>query len=218
MAYEGERRASPVDARQSRAGTLANAGRRRQGPKPSASVRGMERSPSRAVRVQRLATASALAALVAAAPGCGRRQAHSGSDLQFETLSDTSGLSQGPPLLVTFEPYRMANGVMRVRGEMNLPEGTRIQISIFRARDGGLINRLQMPVLNRRFDSPPLIGPRGPLPVDDYRFEVLAHFNEAWQPPEVLTETDGGRSLRGPGVVRGAQNTPAILLTREKRL
>jgi hypothetical protein len=172
----------------------------------------------RAARARRLATTSALAALVAAAPGCGRRHAQTSGDLQFEALSDTSGLSQGPPILVAFEPYRMANGVLRVRGTMNLPDGARIQISIFRAKGGELINRFQMPVRNRRFDSPPVIGSRGPLPVDDYRFEVLAHFNEAWQPPEVLSATDGGRSLHGPGMLRGAANTPAFQLIREKRL
>ena len=59
---------------------------------------------------------------------------------------------------------------------------------------------------------------RGPLPVDLYRFDVLAHFNPAWQPEQVMRATHDGRSLRGPGITRGTGGQPAFFLREERRL
>jgi hypothetical protein len=156
-------------------------------------------------------------ALAVAVAGCGGGRPKD-SALTIEELSDTTGLSRGAPLLRGFEPYRMANGVLRVRGTLDFPDDTRIQISVLQQRTGALLYRVQMDVRNRRFDSPPIIGARGPLPEDDYRFEVLAHFNDAWQPARVLAETDQGRALRGPGITRGRNGEAAFLLVEERRL
>lgn len=154
-------------------------------------------------------------ALVAAGCGGGRPK---DSALTIEELSDTTGLTRGAPLLRGFEPYRMKNGVLRVRGTLDFPDDTRIQVSVLHKATGAVIYRVQMEVRNRRFDSPPIIGERGPLPVDDYRFEVLAHFNDAWQPARVLAETDHGHALRGPGITRGRNGDAAFLLVEERRL
>ena len=62
------------------------------------------------------------------------------------------------------------------------------------------------------------MGSRGPLPVDLYRFDVLAHFNPAWQPEQVMRATHDGRSLRGPGITRGTGGQPAFFLREERRL
>ena len=62
------------------------------------------------------------------------------------------------------------------------------------------------------------MSPRGPIPVDLYRFDVLAHFNSAWQPEDVLRATDGGRKLRGPGMTRGTAGQPSFVLHEERRL
>jgi hypothetical protein len=153
--------------------------------------------------------------LALAAAGCGR-DAGQDEPLTFEELRDTTGLTRGRPLLRAFEPYRMPNGVLRVRGTADLPEGTRLQISV--QRGDAVLYRVHVHVRNHRFDSPPIIGERGPLPEDDYRFEVLAHFNDAWQTPEVLRATDDGRALRGPGITRGTHGEAAFLLIEEKRL
>jgi hypothetical protein len=149
--------------------------------------------------------------------GCGRRQAHD-SALSFESLSDTTGLTRGEPLLTSFEPYRLTGQSMRVRGTASLPDGTRLQVSIVCVATGKTVLIAQMTVRDKAFETAPLMGPRGPLPVDLYRFEVLAHFNSTWQPEQVLRATHDGRSLRGPGITRGTGGQPAFFLREERRL
>ena len=158
-----------------------------------------------------------LAVLVALAPGCGRQQPRE-NRLSFEDLSDTLGLSKGAPLVRAFEPYRLAGGAMRVRGNVDLPDGTRLQISVLRVANGETVERLQVTVQDRAFETAPFMGPRGPLPPDRYRFDVLAHFNPAWQPDAVLRATHDGHSLRGPGVTRGTGGEAAFYLREERRL
>lgn len=149
--------------------------------------------------------------------GCGRR-AERDAALSFEDLSDTTGLARGAPLLTAFEPYRLRGGAMRVRGRAELPDGTRLQIKIVRAASGEAVQVVQVAVVDGAFETAPFMTPAGPLPEDLYRFDVLAHFNSAWQPEDVLRATDGGRSLRGPGVTRGAAGQPAFFLHQEVRL
>jgi len=67
-------------------------------------------------------------------------------------------------------------------------------------------------------ETAPFMGERGPFPEDLYRFEVLAHFNQVWQPDHVLRATHGGRALRGPGMTRGAVGQPTFFLREEIRL
>ena len=157
----------------------------------------------------------ALAALVA---GCGNRSSHESKPLVFEELDDTSSLSKGEPLLTKIEPYRMDNGALRIRGLVDFPDGTRIQITITDKDRRQQVGSWQMTVQDHRFDSPPILGPQGPLPARRYRLEYLAHFNEAWQPKSVLLATDNGRNLRGPGVTRSRQGLGAFFLAEERRL
>jgi hypothetical protein len=159
-----------------------------------------------------------LAVALCALAGCGRGEKDRPSSLGFEQLSDTAGITRGGPLLTAFEPYRMGNGAMRVRGKAEFPDGTRLQISIYRKSGHVMVQGVQVTIADRSFDSPPLIGERGPLPLDDYRFEVRAFFDENWQPGEVLRATDDGRTLRGPGITRDQRGRAAFLLEREARL
>jgi hypothetical protein len=151
--------------------------------------------------------------------GCGRSGARARSgDLSFESLSDTAGLAQGAPILDAIEPYRLPNGLVRVRGRVQLPDGTRLQISIVRKADHVMVSRLQVLIAQQRFDSPPVLGERGPIPQGDYAFELRAEFNDVWQSPAVMAATRGGRDLRGPGMTRDRAGEPVFVLTRDGRL
>jgi len=173
------------------------------------------RSRTRAAALSLVALATAT--LLLGAAGCGRRPERADS-LRFEDLSDTSGLTRGKPILTSFEPYRLNGGAMRLRGTADLPDGTRLQVSIVRRATEETVLIVQATVEKRGFETAPLMGPRGPLPEDLYRFEVLAYFNPAWQPERVLRATREGRSLRGPGVIRGRNGQPAFYLREERRL
>ncbi len=168
------------------------------------------------------APSRALALLVGAVlligpTGCTRRQ-QGGGALSFEDLSDPATLTRGKPILTSFEPYRITGQALRVRGSARLPDGTRLQVSIVRVATGEPLLVAQVTVERGSFESAPLMGTRGPLPVDLYRFDVLAHFNAAWQTEKVLRATHDGRSLRGPGVTRGTGGQPAFFLREERRL
>ena len=149
--------------------------------------------------------------------GCSLRQALD-TALSFEDLSDTLGLSRGAPILTSFEPYRITGRALRVRGTASLPAGARLQISIVRVATGETLLIAQVTIEDKAFETAPLVGPRGPFPVDFYRFDVLAHFNAAWQPEQVLRATHDGRSLRGPGSTRGTGGQAAFFLHKERRL
>ena len=155
--------------------------------------------------------------LAAGVYGCGGRRPRE-SRLSFEDLGDTTGLSRGAPLLTSFEPTRITGGALLVRGTANLPDGTRLQISVTPGGAKTPVAVVQVTVSARAFETPAVFGPRGPLPPDLYRFEVLAHFNAAWQPPQVLRATDDGHALRGPGVTRGTGGQAAFFLREERRL
>jgi len=149
--------------------------------------------------------------------GCGRQQSRD-SRLTFEDLSDTAGLTRGAPLLTTLEPYRLGGGSLRIRGTARLPDGTRLQLTMVRVATHETVAVVQVIVQDKGFETAPLMGARGPLPADLYRFEVLAHFNTAWQTEKVMRATDDGRSLRGPGMIRGAAGQPVFFLREERRL
>jgi hypothetical protein len=157
-----------------------------------------------------------LAVGLATVSACGRAgERHAAGSLSFETLSDTAGLERGAPLLVSFEPYRLSNGLVRARGEANFPDGTRLQISIVRVSDQAMVMRLQVPVQGGRFDSPPVMGEKGPIAEGDYAFDVLARFDEEWQPAQVMIATDQGRALHGPGMGRDRLGVPVFHVVRQ---
>lgn len=156
------------------------------------------------------------ALLVLTLAGCGRERPQ--EPMSFEHLPDTTGLSAGAAILKSLEPSRMANGTVRVSGDVRLPDSTQLQIAI-RAPGGGVsLAMAQVVVLGGHFDSPPLLGEHGPLPAGDYRFELLAHFNADWQPARVLRATANGHDLRGPGITRARNGDAALLLSRDGHL
>jgi hypothetical protein len=161
-----------------------------------------------------------LLALVLA--GCGRHgpppREHPITLHELDSLRDTTGLSRGAAILERMEPYRMSNGAIRVRGVLDLPPGTVVQIAVTRAGDRWPIARTQFALAGPRFDSPPMLGPRGTLPAGTYRFELLSMFDPEWQPAEVLRATQDGRALRGPGITRDLQGRAAFSHTEEHRL
>jgi len=160
-----------------------------------------------------------LAVACLALAGCGRSaKPQRSGDLSFETVTDTAGLATGAPLLTTFEPYRLPNGLVRVRGTVDFPDGTRLQVSIYRKQDHVMVARMQMPVEQHRFDSPPVLGEHGPIPTGDYVFELLTYFNQTWQAPQVMIVGRRGLQLRGPGITRDRIGDAVFRLTREARL
>jgi hypothetical protein len=173
----------------------------------------MRRAQSTAAAVL-LITCAASVCLLA---GCSREK-QAEPPLSFEKLPDTTGLSAGAAVLEQFEPYRMDNGAVRVRGRMRLPDSTKVQIAIKQPRGTVSVAMAHVRVLGGQFDSPPLLGDHGPLPKGDYRFEVLVHFDADWQPTRVLRELGGGHALRGPGITRARNGDAALFITREGQL
>ena len=161
--------------------------------------------------------------VVVALAGCGRHETPSaGSSTltlrELDSLRDTTGLSRGAPLIEHMEPYRMANGAIRVRGDLSLPAGTVLQIAVSRAGERWPFTRIQFALAGPRFDSPPILGPRGPLPPGTYRFELVTRFDPAWQTAEVMRAADDGRDLRGPGVTRDLEGHAAFVHVEERGL
>jgi hypothetical protein len=158
-----------------------------------------------------------LALAVVLAGSCGRKERRA-SELKFEELRDTSGLTSGGPLLRSVEASRMKDGMLRLHGRLDFPDGTRIQASVYRKDEKAMVARVQMEVSGGSFDSPPIAGPAGPLPSGEYRIEYLALFNPGWQPENVLESTDQGRRLHGPGITRDRTGGSAFFLVEERRL
>ena len=161
-------------------------------------------------------------ALIALA-GCGRSNTPSssterGDSLRFSIEEDTTGLTQGDALLTGFEVWRDRAGAVRARGRMELPDGARLQITLYRPGVAEMAARTQAVVRDRRFESAPIMAGNNGLPAGLYRIELVTYFDSAWQPPEVMTATRDGRSLRGPGVVRGNNGLAAFVHTEERRL
>jgi len=158
------------------------------------------------------------AALLLSLSGCGGGGEKPAQELSFERLPDTTGLSHGEPILVSFETSRMPSGAVRVSGHVRLPDGTKLQVAI--KEPGGRVSvaMAQVFVQGERFDTPPLIGDRGPLPKGAYRVELLGHFDHDWQSDQVMRAMDGGMNLRGPGITRARDGSAALFLTREARL
>lgn len=172
----------------------------------------MRRAHPTAVRAALVVCAAGVLVLA----GCSREKPQ--QELSFESLPDTVGLSVGAAILERFEPYRMSNGAVRVAGSARLPDSTKLHIAIRVPGGATSVAMTQVVVIGGQFDTPPMLGDSGPLPVGDYRFEVLAHFNSDWQPARVLRETADGHGLRGPGITRARNGDAALFVTREGHL
>ena len=121
-------------------------------------------------------------------------------------------------MLSEFEPYRASNGMLRVRGRFDLPDGALLQYSVKRRADGREVAREQVLLVAGGFDSPPMPSMGAKLPEDAYAFELSTEFNRVWQPEHVLTATRSGLALSGPGMGRGAHGEAIYRLSVEKRL
>lgn len=147
---------------------------------------------------------------------CGRDKP--ATDLTFESLPDTAGLTRGAPVLESFEPYRMENGAVRVKGHARLPDGTKLQIAIKQPNGQVAVAMAHVYVQGGQFDSPPLLGETGPLPAGRYRFEVLSQFHSDWQDAGVMRALKDGEALRGPGITRAGDGRVALFLASEGQL
>ena len=155
--------------------------------------------------------------------GCGRSNAPSAGasrtdTLSFEVLDDTTGLSRGAALLSDFEVARDPAGAVRARGRLRLPDGTRVQISLSKPGSREAVARTQMVVRDGRFESVPMTGGEGGVPPGLYRVQLTTYFDSSWQPPDVMAATGNGRTLRGPGMVRGNNGISAFVHTEDHRL
>jgi hypothetical protein len=155
-------------------------------------------------------------ALALALSACGGERP--GGELTLERLPGGATPGGNAPILESFEPYRMPNGAVRVKGRVRLPDGALLQIAIKDPRGATSVAMAQVRVEGEWFDTPPLLGERGPLPRGDYRFEVLSHFTEAWQGPEVMRALRGGSELRGPGITRARNGSAAFFLVKQGAL
>jgi len=183
----------------------------------SASLRGMEpvlRPPRPVARWSVLLLAPLV---LLACSSCGRRSGTT-RELNFEQLTDTTGLTRGAPILLALEPYRITGRAVRVRGSVDLPDGTRMQVAIVQIPTGRVLITAQATVEKHDFETPPLMLRTGPLPEDLYRFEVSTQFNAAWQSPEVLHATRNGFALHGPGMTRDGVGQTGFFLSQERRL
>ena len=171
----------------------------------------------RRATLRRALLACALPCLLFALHSCGGGKSSSG-DLSFEALPDSTGLAQGAPLVQDFEPYRMSNGAVRVKGRLRVPDGTLLQVAIKQPGGAVAVAMAQVRVQGEQFDTPPLLGDRGPLPSGTYRFELLSHFTESWQGAEGAAALRAGPALRGPGITRARDGAAALFLAKEGRL
>ena len=162
---------------------------------------------------------AALAAVMMA--GCGSQPRESDSNLTFESLdpkADTSGISRGEALLREFEVERDGAGAMRAKGRMDLPDATVLELYIY--PPGGsseVLGRTRFTLRDRRFESPPVFGPGGPLPEGSYHFQLLGRFDPDIQPAEVMAALGNGSRLRGPGIIRSRSGTIVFIHDQEAR-
>ncbi len=139
-------------------------------------------------------------------------------ELTLERMPGTPGPAARAPVLETLEPYRMTNGAVRVKGRVRLPDGALLQIAVKEPGGTTSVAMAQVRVAGRAFDTPPLLGERGPLPRGSYRFEVLAHLTEEWQGAEVMRALAAGGPLEGPGITRARDGRAALYVVKEGAL
>lgn len=166
-------------------------------------------------RAVAFALGGAIVVALAGLAGCGGGD-RDGGDLGFVELPREGEEAQGAPLLTRIEPYRMDNGAVRVRGTIDLPDRARLQITLRRKETQAIVGRVQVHVSDRNFDTPPMLGEKGPLPRERYQVEALSLFNDTWQEPEVMRASDGGRRLRGAGMTRDRVGDPVFRAVVER--
>jgi len=159
----------------------------------------------------------AAAFLVLAPAGCGKAKPAEHETIEFESMPDSATLTQGKSLLTSFEPYRASDGALRARGRLDLPDGTRLQLSVKRG-DGIELGRVQLNLLGGGFDTPPIFDQGRVPPTDRYHFDLSVQFNRVWQPEQVLSATGNGLELRGPGMHRGNHGEAIFSTSLERRL
>jgi len=82
-----------------------------------------------------------------------------------------------------------------------------------------MLSRVQVIVDHRRFESPPIIGPSGPLPHGGYRFEYLSLFNAALgRRRRSCAAPRVGKRLHGPGITRDRIGEAAFFLVEDRTL
>jgi len=155
---------------------------------------------------------------VALLAGCGERHERSTPELTFEQKTDTAGLSQGAALLHDLDARRAEGGAIVVRGRVEFPDGVRIQVTLFPKGGTTILARGQALVRDGAFETAPLRGAGGALPLGRYRVELLSLFIPTWQPEDVLRRTDDGRRLRGPGITRDRVGAAAFFRAEELAL
>ena len=150
---------------------------------------------------------------------CGSKPAEKSQKLTFERLDagDTTGWTKGPTLLRTFNVIRDPAGALRARGSLDLPDGTRLELNVYPPRGNNILARTQFEVRDGSFETPPVQGFEGPLPQQTYHFQLRGIFDPAVQPPQVMAALEGGRKLRGPGMVAGPNGLIAFVHDEELR-
>jgi len=141
--------------------------------------------------------------------------------LQFVACDKSGGPGTGTaraaytlPEHFTLEPAaeRGPEDRIFITGHTNLPDGLRIGVEVglgkYRMTDdflkipwkAGLIAQdYQVVISDGKFRSAGLRPEQAPIPAGKYHVHFLAHFNEAWQTPEILAIAGrGGRNLLGP--------------------
>ena len=150
---------------------------------------------------------------------CGSKPAEKPQKLTFERLDagDTTGWTKGPALLRTFQVMREPGGALRARGSLDLPDGTRLELNVYPPAGNTVLARTQFELHGGSFETPPLHGFEGPLPEQTYHFQLRGIFDPAVQPPQVMAALEGGRKLRGPGMVEGPNGLIAFVHDEELR-
>lgn len=153
--------------------------------------------------------------------GCGSQPRENESTLTFERLdpkADTTGISRGDALLREFGVERDGAGAMRASGRMNLPDETVLEMYIYPAGGSAeVLGRTKFTLRDRRFESPPVFGPGGPLPEGNYHFQLLGRFDPEVQPAEVMAALGNGSQLRGPGIMRSRSGVVIFVHDQEAR-
>jgi hypothetical protein len=150
---------------------------------------------------------------------CGSKPAEKPQKLTFERLDagDTTGWTQGPALLHTFEITRVPGGALRAKGNLDLPDGTKLELNVYPPTGNTILARTQFEIHGGSFETAPLNGFEGPLPEQTYHFQLRGIFDPAVQPPQVMAALNGGRKLRGPGMVEGPNGLIAYVHDEELR-
>jgi len=162
---------------------------------------------------------AAVAAVMIA--GCGSHPREKDSALTFERLdpkADTTGISRGTAMLREFEVDRDGAGAMRAKGRMEMPDATVLELYIY--PPGGsseVLGRTRFTLRDHQFESPPVFGPGGPLPVGNYHFQLLGRFDPDIQPADVMAAVGNGSRLRGPGIIRSRSGTIVFIHDLEAR-